>query len=337
MAGTPDTHCAARGSRLSIHKTIIIGLIRVGLLLPALLFSLNLMAATADEPSVAVLYPDIRDPFKGVFTQIIDGIDEVLKTPVKRYALGENDNFTAIEAQLEKDHTSAVIALGRAGLLAAEKIRGKWPTVVGAVSVRSEYGAHDFAGITLVPDPEALFRWLKVLAPNIKRVTVVYGNERGTRSMDRAVEAAKIHGLILNALPAENSREAAGLYRSFVSENSAESDALWLLKDDDALDENVLLPAILKDAWEKNLVVFSSAPEHVKKGALFSLYPDNHGMGRSLASLTLGQLQDGQAKRSSMQPLRDLLIAVNLRTAEHLGLHLPSHEKRKFDLVFPSP
>lgn len=309
----------------------------MGLFLPMLLFSLNLMAASVEDPTVAVLYPDIREPFKAVFIQIIDGIEEVLKTPVKRYALGEADNLAAIEMQLEKDRTSAIIALGRGGLLAAETLRQKWPTVVGAVSVRPGAGSGDFTGITLVPDPEVLFRWLKELAPNIKRVHVAYGREQGSGGMDRAAEAAKMHGLILDAQPAENSREAASLYRTFVSESPPETDALWLLQDDASLDETILLPAILKDAWEKNLIVFSSAPEHVKKGALFSLYPDNQGMGRSLALLTLGQLQSGPAKHPVMQPLRDLLTTVNLRTAEHLGLRLLPHEKKKFDLVFPTP
>lgn len=322
---------------MSIFKIILIGMNRMSLFLLMLLFSLNLMATGIDEPNVAVLYPDIREPFKAVFIQIIDGIEEVLKKPVKRYALGESENLSAIEAQLEKDHADAVIALGRGGLLAAEKIRHKWPTVVGAVSVRPGSGTSDFAGITLVPDPEVLFRWLKELAPNIKRVHVVYGKEQGVGGMERAAEAAKMHGLLLNALPAENSREAANLYRTFVSESSSETDALWLLQDNANLDESILLPTILKDAWEKNLIVFSSALEHVKKGALFSVYPDNQGMGRSLAMLTLGQLQAGPAKHAVMQPLRDLLTTVNLRTAEHLGLHLPTHEKKRFDLVFPSP
>ena len=42
-------------------------------------------------------------------------------------------------------------------------------------------------------------------------------------------------------------------------------------------------------------------------------------------------------KISGGLPLRDLLISVNVRTAEHLGLEITSRQKRAFDLVFPSP
>lgn len=336
MAALRDARRVIGGANLSI-KTIINGIVRLAFVLVLLSVPLGLGAAPPSNPSVAVIYPDIREPFKGVFLQIIGGIDEVLKTPVKRYELNESNNVAAIESQLVQDHIDALIVLGRASVIAVEKMQNKWPTIVGAVSAGQVQTSRDFAGITLIPDPDMLFQRLKSLAPNIKRVTVIYGSERGPRAMEQAADAAKAHGLVLNALPAENLKEAATLYRSFLSESAADSDALWLLQDGSALDENTLLLAILKDAWEKNLVVFSSSPEHVKKGALFSLFPNNQAMGRSLATLTLGQLQEAPNKRPTMQPLRDLLIAINLRTAEHLGLRLQSHDMRKFDLVFPSP
>lgn len=169
------------------------------------------------------------------------------------------------------------------------------------------------------------------------RVTVVYNQAHGEAIIQRARESAKTHGLQLNALAADDLRSAASLYRTFLSGIADSSEALWLLPDESTLDENALLPVILKEAWDKNLVLFSSTPEHVKKGALFSLYPNNAGMGRSLAALALEQLQNGRQKSSNMLLLRDLLIAVNLRTAEHLSLRFPTHETHRFDLVFPTP
>jgi len=45
----------------------------------------------------------------------------------------------------------------------------------------------------------------------------------------------------------------------------------------------------------------------------------------------------GAPQKGGIEPLRDLLIAVNLRTAEHLGLNLANNAKLKFDLTFPQP
>lgn len=306
------------------------------LLILLFLFGIQL-SAWAEAPGVAVLYPDIREPYRGVFLRIISGIEEGLKTSVRQLPLAAGGDLDELERRLKSERTQVVIALGRGGLKVAEQLREKWPVVVGAVLFSATPDTTGLTGISLTPDPEVLFDWLRTLSPEVKRITVIYNRGNGDGRIGEAQEAAKRHGLILNALPAENIREAATLYRSFLQRLSENSEALWLPQDDSVLDETALLPVILKEAWDKNLVVFSSTPDHVKKGALFSLYPDNVGMGRRLATMALEQLQARRPKVSNIQPLRDLLIAVNLRTAEHLGLQFARHDRRKFDLVFPSP
>jgi putative tryptophan/tyrosine transport system substrate-binding protein len=92
------------------------------------------------------------------------------------------------------------------------------------------------------------------------------------------------------------------------------------------------LPLILKEAWDKNLTVFSSSPNHVKRGALFSLYPDNVAMGRRLAAMARN---DAGAPKEAIVPLRDLQTAVNLRTADHLGLDLSRRDRSQYSLTYP--
>ena len=97
------------------------------------------------------------------------------------------------------------------------------------------------------------------------------------------------------------------------------------------MDERAILPLTLRESWNRNIAVFSSNPSHVPRGVLFSLYPDNRAMGRTLAAMAV---EEGNGA-ASIEPLGDLRVAVNLRTAEHLGLDLSSRQRREFDLVFP--
>ncbi|PIV91260.1 MAG: hypothetical protein COW45_06680, partial [Gallionellales bacterium CG17_big_fil_post_rev_8_21_14_2_50_54_146] len=70
-----------------------------------------------------------------------------------------------------------------------------------------------------------------------------------------------------------------------------------------------------------------------KRGALFSLYPDNVELGRQLAGYALG-LQAGN-EPPGMLPLRAVLMAVNLRMARHLDANIS--RPQNFDMTFPAP
>jgi putative ABC transport system substrate-binding protein len=62
-------------------------------------------------------------------------------------------------------------------------------------------------------------------------------------------------------------------------------------------------------------------------------------MGGRLASLALAQIdRPGSAPApTGVEPLQDLAIAVNVRTAAHLGLQFGTRQIGEFDLVFPNP
>ncbi|ADE14557.1 conserved hypothetical protein [Nitrosococcus halophilus Nc 4] len=289
-------------------------------------------AAFASPSPVAVIYPEIREPYRSVFLSIINGIKKRLKTPIDAYALEKDYNIVMLRERLERAEIQVIIALGGRGLLAARKLQSMFKVVVGAVLVAPD--GTELTGISLTPDPQTFFQKIKELTPDVKRVTVIYEQGYSDWLIERAEESIRNYNLKLNALPAKNFREAATLYRDVLSQLESETDAIWLLQDS-ILDEQAVLPLILQEAWERNLVVFSSNLSHLKRGVLFALYPDNENMGRSLAEIALKQIQNGDNIPLSVMPLRDLLIAVNIRTAEHLGLKLTSQMKREFDLIFP--
>ena len=101
------------------------------------------------------------------------------------------------------------------------------------------------------------------------------------------------------------------------------------------MEDRAVLPLILQESWSRNLAVFSSNFGHIKRGILFSLYPNNVELGHHLADSALSLLVSGKNQPSGMFPLREVLMAVNLRTAKHLGLST-SHPQ-SFDMAFPEP
>lgn len=289
-------------------------------------------ATLAAPSSIAVLYPAIQEPYRGIFHNIMSGIESRLGKSIRSYALRSDYSIQEVEDWLKKSQVEMIITLGNRGLLAARELQPKFKVVVGAVLIAPD--GNSLTGISLTPDPKYFFQKLKELIPGVKRVTVIYNQKHSSWIIKQAKEIAENYALTLNAYPVKHLREAAVLYRKTLGQLESGIDAIWL-PHDQTVDEETILPLILRESWERNLVVFSSNLSYVKRGILFALYPDNKNMGRSLAELALKQMHNHENTPLGIMPLHDLFIAVNIRTAEHLGLGFTAQMKREFNLVFP--
>lgn len=286
--------------------------------------------------AIAVVYPELGEPFRAIFAQIIDGIEDKANVKLRSYPVTANSDTAGLHAQLKRNGTRVVIALGRQGLRAAAGLGGEIAVVTGGILSVPEAESQNLSGISLTPDPDLLFMRLKKLLPGVRRVIVVYHPQNNEWLIRLAREAAKAQGLELLSLPAPDLAGAARLYESTFATADHRQDAVWLPQDAIAADETTLLPLILKESWNRGVPVFSSSLHHVKKGALFALYPDNPELGRALAVSALSLLA-GNPPRRGIVPLREVLMALNLRTASHLGLTIGEQQQRTYDLVYPSP
>ncbi|MFO1349942.1 MAG: ABC transporter substrate binding protein [Gammaproteobacteria bacterium] len=260
------------------------------------------------------------------------GIEQSQRSGVGRRALPDGYSLAALQDGLAKEGAKVVIGLGTRGLEVAQELQKTYGVVVGAVVADPTH--YKVTGIVHIPDPELLFQQIKALTPQIKEITTVYMRDHNQWLIERAQVSARRLGYVLDAYAAKDPREIAALYHDILT-GMSRSEAIWLIADP-GMDERVMLPFILEEAWGRNLTVFSSNPIHVKRGALFALYPDNAAIGRRLGEIAKAQLA-GSMPAPVLEPTRDVKLAVNLRTAEHLGLAFTAQARQRFDLVFPAP
>lgn len=285
--------------------------------------------------AIAVLYPDLGEPYRAIFFKIIEGIEAQVGAPVASFAVGGAVSAQDIVANLKRKDIKVVIALGRQGMKAASTLEREFGVIAGGVvSPPSPVGeGRSFPVVSLAPDPKMLFERLKHFMPDARRVVVVYDPKQNTWLIRLARDAARALGLELQAIEVTDLKNAVRVYQEVLANADPKRDALWLPQDSTTVEESSVLPLILESAWDRNLAVFSSSVTHVKRGALFSLYPNNMALGRQLASSALS-LPTGNP--ALVVPMKDALLAVNIRTASHLGLQLSSRQQG-FDLVFPTP
>jgi putative tryptophan/tyrosine transport system substrate-binding protein len=316
--------------RLGCPKTATESLV---MLLGVVLLFFTALVWAEGEVTIAVIYPDIGEPYREIFAKIIEGVEDKVGSRVANYPLRSDTDIGVLKASLRRQNTKVVIALGRQGMKTATALNDTIGVVVGGVLTVPENEARGQPVISLSPDPALLFARMKALMPAAKRVFVVYDPGFNGWLIKLAKEAARVQGLELAAYEAQDLHSAVRFYQEIFSAADGQSDVLWLPQDPTTVEESAILPLVLQESWNQGIAVFSSNSGHVRRGVLFSLYPDNLALGKSLAGLAQSILISGDYGRRGMIPLRDVQSAVNLRTAKHLGLN-PGRQKG-FDMTFP--
>ena len=295
-----------------------------------LFFSVSFCEAASERLEVAMLFPEVEGAYAKIFDKIMQGVKEHPQLSVSSFSVKKDTKAQEVNKWLENKMAKAILVLGQRSYRLAQKMDPDLPVVAGALVVPPS----DYSTISLAGDPDQFFTHLKSLAPEVKRIFMVYNEKNSGWLVRIAKAAAKQHGLELLTFPAQGVREAVHHYRTILETARNQADAIWLPIDTVA-PEKTILPMVLDAAWKRRLVVFSSNPLSVKRGALFALYPDHELMGHELADLAVEQIKN----RSEPQaiPTRKLKVAVNQRTASHLGLRYSLSQQRGFDIIYPAP
>lgn len=278
--------------------------------------------ALPDTPkTIAVVYPELQSPYREIFARIVAGVKSQSKARVIAYPLEKTVDIRNLPFDFRRLEVKVIIALGRQGLKAVAGIGKEFGIVAGGVVSIANADALDFPVFSLTPDPALLFGRIHRLMPETKRVFVVHNPQHSDWLMRLARAAAHKQGFALMAIEAPNLQAASQAYLKLFAEMTPQRDVLWLLPDTIVSEESIILPLILEESWNRNLAVFSSSLDHVRRGALFALFPDEIPLGKRLA-LAAQRYATVEAALPGIMPLREVRGATNLRTARHLGLGL---------------
>ncbi len=299
----------------------------IATLLIVLLGMFTSAGAAETSANLLILVPKINAAYDRVFAEIVAGVashDGVTPTTM---ALTNSTDEEDIQRAIDAGEADALIALGHSSYDIAQQFDDRLPVIHGGM-IMTPQGQ---SGISLAGSPAEFFSHLGIIAPTVKRVFTVYGDQNSGWLIDLAQREADKRDIELIALAAKDVRDAVYRMRDVLNQVRGPSDGIWLLLDKVMPDQTVL-PMVLEAAWKQNVVLFSNNPSHTKRGALFALYPDHHNMGYALAELSLQRIQSEQPL---LLPLTNLKVSVNERTASHLGLRYSTDQLEGFDLIYP--
>ncbi len=289
---------------------------------------------SAVDSCVAVFYPDTRTAYSATFSDIVAGIGEPYRWRVEAVSVDEGEGETGAPPVAEPP-CPMQIGLGRVGVNHLRPRALQRPTVFGAIQAPLGERA-EVATISLIPEPQQVLLRLRHFAPTIRNVHLIFNPRRSEAFVALASAAAKRQRLNLIAYESSELKASLQLYRQLFSALDPQRDAVWLIGGDAASQTSAVMPVVLKRAWQRNIVVFSSQPAHAKRGVLFSIYPDYRALGRQLAELLSRCARQPRLCRDrAVIPLTALKTAINTKTASRLKLNLDYEHDPYIDLAFP--
>lgn len=175
----------------------------------------------------------------------------------------------------------------------------------------------NITGVHLEPAPQTVLAGLKRIAPNAKRVGVLYSPAVSSSYIDAARRAAGGLGLSLTAVAAPTSGEALRALEGLASQ----SDILWMIPDA-VTSSDAVFREMLRLSLQKGIPIFALAQKNVSDGALAALASDYFSNG-----LQAGQIASRIAGGSIPSAIADEYAHkvgwyVNLKTAERLGIKI---------------
>ena len=296
---------------------------------------LALVAAPARaSDTVAILYPDVPEPERGLFEIIRQGARDSIGSAGDRsveLAVADTEDKTELARRVQGAGATRVLLLGRRAYEASAGLERRYPTYAAAVDLPVGKSSR-VSGITMYADPTVVFKTLHLLAPRIERVIIVVDHQSSAWMLEAAKTAAQEERLEPVVHAAQSRSDGANQAWNILQFGNPDTDALWVLDSSGYANEDVL-PELAAESWRRHFLVFSNILEHVREGALFSVYLDPRGLGRRAGSEVL-QVKLGAHEIVFLQ---DLQRAVNTRVAAHLELPVSGALASTFNLVLGRP
>ena len=244
------------------------------------------------------------------------------------YANGKTDQLARLALELVAQKPNLLVAVGGDAIKPLfEASKGGIPIVGGVsdspmragIAVSLARPSKNFTGVTYLTDEMAAKRmeFLKEVAPNTRRVAVIFNPQHFDDEVTFARRGAQSLGIKLTTHPINS---AADLDAALLAASAGGADSLFVIA---SRLTGILAAKIAQHGQERRLPVIASWREFAASGALLSYGPSRIFEAKRLAGYVQKVLNGAKpADLPIEQPVKFELV-INLKTAKALGLNLP--------------
>ncbi len=256
------------------------------------------------------------------YEQAIAGFKASLSpaTKMREYNLGGHlERGREIGKALRASPPDLVFAVGLKAAMAAKLEIFDTPVVFCMVLNPEQHGlpAANMTGIAVRTPAEAQLSALRSVLPNRQRVGLLYDEEHSGTFVREALQEAKRQGVELVTVAVRRHEEIPKAFRGLLPQ----IDALWLIQDSTVVTESAI-PFFLGSTLEAKVPVFTFSSMLVQQGALGALVLDPRSVGQQAARIAVSRLKESGAYAGLLQAPEYPQLALNMNSAEYLGIVL---------------
>ena len=248
---------------------------------------------------------------------------------VFRYANGISDRLAELAAELIAQKPDLLVAIGGDVIKTLfDESKGRIPIVGGVsdnpmragIALSLARPSKNFTGITYLTDEMAAKRMelLKEVAPNARRVAVIFNPQHFDDEVTFARRGAESLGIELTTHPINN---LIDLDAALHAASASGADSLFIIS---SRLTGLVAAKIAQHGQERRLPVIASWREFAASGALLSYGPSRIFEAKRLAGYVQKVLNGAKpADLPIEQPVKFELV-LNLKTAKVLGINVPN-------------
>lgn len=186
-----------------------------------------------------------------------------------------------------------------------------------------------FSGVAMDILPETSLRYIADFFPAAKRIGIIYNKQNTGKLVKDAMVISSSIGLEIVAREVSGPGEVPSVIESL----KGRIDVFWMLPDSVVATPQTI-DALLLFSFQNKVPVFSFSGKYVKMGALASLSADPFLLGAKTGELVAKKLNEGSYKKPEHMYPSKIILTINKKVSEKLGLPQNSEIFRKADKVY---
>lgn len=269
------------------------------------------------QSSVLQPYEEVRQGFLREWSKLPSrhGFKKIDKGNIREFVLSQEERRT-LPARISKLDPHIIIAIGTNALNMAARLPDV-PIIYLLVpypeTVISE--RKNLTGIKMTIPATRQLKELTGILPKIKRIGVIYDQQRSSRLVEEARDYARKSNLVMKTKTVTKSHQVPVKLVEF----QGEIDCFWMIPDLTVTTPQTV-EAILLYSLENRVPVLTFSEKYLRMGATISITYDLQKMGRQTAILAARILDGDNTALDTVHEVENTRISINSTVAEKLGI-----------------